>query len=53
MKKQWITCGSCQFLTKCKAGKAKLINVDTNSPVYNEIGCFDYEQASPKQIKLF
>ena len=52
-KKQWIICGTCSKIEKCKSGKAKLINVDRNSAAYNEIGCFDYEQVSPKQIKLF
>ena len=52
-KKQWIVCGTCQHLEKCSAGKAKLINVEYNSAVYNDIGCFDYKQVSPKQIKLF
>jgi len=51
--KQWIICGTCQHLGKCTAGKAKLINVDRNSAAYNEIGCFDYEQINPKQIRLF
>ena len=52
-KKQWIICGTCTNLEKCSAGKAKLINVEYNSTAYNDIGCFDYEQVSPKQIKLF
>jgi len=56
-KKQWIICGTCKYLSKCTAGNAKLINIDINSPVYNDIGCFDFQQyydlINPKQMKLF
>jgi len=52
-KKQWITCGSCIHLNNCKSGKAKIVNVDRNSAAYSEIGCYDYEQTNPKQIRLF
>lgn len=52
-KKQWIICGTCIHLEKCKSGKAKLVNVEYNSAAYNDIGCFDYEQINPKQIRLF
>jgi len=52
-KKQWIICGNCIYLDKCHAGKAKLINVDVNSSIYNDIGCYDHEQINPKQMKLF
>lgn len=51
-KREWIICGNCIYFDKCPSGKAKLINVDKNSAVYNEIGCYDYEQVSPKQMKL-
>lgn len=51
--KQWITCGSCLYLDKCKSGKAKMVNTSVDSPIYQDIGCFDYEQVNPKQIRLF
>jgi hypothetical protein len=52
-KKQWIICGNCVYYYKCQAGQLKMIGIDANSPLYNDIGCYDHEQASPKQIKLF
>jgi len=50
--KKWVICGTCPYLDNCKAGQAKTSNITANSPVYNEIGCFDYEQVNPKQMKL-
>ena len=52
-KKQWIICGNCIYLEKCQAGKTKIVDIDVNSPIYNEIGCYDHEQINPKQQKLF
>ena len=52
-KKLWINCGTCPYLDKCKSGKSKLNNVPADSPIYNDIGCYDYEQVIPKQMKLF
>lgn len=57
MSKKWIICGECQFFHDCKAGQARMKNVDINSKVYNEIGCYEHEQyiiqTQDKQLKLF
>jgi len=51
--KVWIICGDCKYLQECKCGQARVKNVDINSKIYNDIGCFDYEQyGDNKQLKL-
>jgi hypothetical protein len=53
-KKKWISCGDCVYLPACKCGQTRLENVDTNSKIYSDIGCFEHEQhLSNKQLKLF
>ncbi|MDD3013965.1 MAG: hypothetical protein PHC34_09715 [Candidatus Gastranaerophilales bacterium] len=52
--KEWISCGDCKYLHECKCGQLRIQNVDADSKIYNDIGCFDYEQYSNnKQLKLF
>jgi hypothetical protein len=57
MSKKWITCGDCKHFANCKAGQARMQNIDINSKIYNEIGCFGFEQyflqIDGRQIKLF
>ena len=56
-KKIFMICGNCKYLSVCKTGKSRIIDIDVNSEVYNDIGCFGYEQyyflTQPKQITLF
>ena len=56
-RKNWIICGDCNFFSKCKAGQNKMQNVEINSKIYFEIGCYEYEQyylsADGRQLKLF
>jgi len=52
--RKWIICGDCKYLSVCKCGQLRLHNVDINSKIYNDIGCFDYDQyLNDKQLKLF
>lgn len=51
--KKWIICGNCKYLNDCKCGQDRIQFVDINSEIYNDIGCFDYEQYSNnRQLKL-
>jgi len=57
MASKWIICGECKHFDACKAGQARMYNVDIDSKAYKEIGCFEYEQyisqLQGKQLKLF
>ncbi|EKE04341.1 MAG: hypothetical protein ACD_20C00086G0031 [uncultured bacterium] len=57
MAKKWIICGECKYFYDCKAGQSRMQNVDINSKVYPEIGCYEHEQyllqISDRQMKLF
>lgn len=56
-KKTWIACFSCKFIDKCLSGKSRIVNVQSDSPVFEDIGCFGHEQyknqIEPKQLKIF
>ena len=56
-KKQWIICGECEYFSKCKAGQLKMENISPDSKIYNDIGCFNFEQyyflTQDRQLKLF
>ena len=56
MIKKWVKCGECEHFSKCNAGQARMQNVDINSKIYNEIGCYAHEQyllqTTGKQLKL-
>jgi len=56
MSKKFYTCYTCRNLEKCLAGKSRLEHVEINSPIIQDIGCFEMEiykeQIKPKQLKL-
>ena len=57
MTKKWFICLECEYLTECKAGKARTYELSVNSRVYSDVGCFNQEQyfiqKSRKQLRLF
>ena len=56
-KKQWIICGECEYLSQCKAGQSKTQNITQDSKVYDDLGCYNFEQyyllTQDRQLKLF
>lgn len=56
-KKNWNCCGECKYLSQCPSGQTRIENVDPNSDIYSDIGCYNYEQyyllTRDKQLKLF
>ena len=56
-KKKFNACGNCKYLSECKTGQSRIINIDINASIYNDIGCFEHEQyfllTQPRQISLF
>ncbi len=57
MAKKWIICGECEHFNLCKSGQSRMHNVESNSAVYSDIGCFNHEQyikqTQSAQLKLF
>ena len=54
--KEWKICVFCKYNEVCSAGASRIINLPPNSPIINEIGCFDhetYKNQKAYQMKLF
>lgn len=54
--KEWKICVFCKYNKYCEAGAGRILGLPPNSPIVNEIGCFDYETYKNQkavQIKLF
>lgn len=55
-KKEWKICVFCPHNKNCAAGASRILGLPPNSPIVNEIGCFDYEtfkNQKAHQMKLF
>ena len=54
--KEWKICVFCKYKKSCVAGSSRILGLPPNSPIVNEIGCFEYETYKNQkavQIKLF
>lgn len=57
MKRKFYTCYNCEFKIDCKVAESRLEGVSLNSPIVDDIGCFEHEiykaQTQSKQLGLF
>ena len=54
--KEWNVCVFCKYRKACVAGASRILGLAPNSPIVNEIGCFNHETFKNQkavQIKLF
>ena len=54
--KEWKICVFCKHKKACVAGASRILGLPPNSPIVNEIGCFEYETYKNQkavQMKLF
>lgn len=55
-KKEWKICVFCKYKKSCAAGLSRIMDLPPNSPIVNEIGCFEheiYKNQKTVQMKLF
>lgn len=55
-EKEWKICVFCKYKKACAAGAGRILDLPPNSPIINEIGCFEYETYKKQkvvQIRLF
>ena len=55
-KQEWQICVFCKYNKHCSAGASRILGLPPNSPIINEIGCFNhetYKNQKAYQMQLF